>query len=684
MIPNLRFRNGTSTMDLLEIKKLIDQGKYPQALKSIEELQGEERLDGTILKSQIFQRKGDLKGALTEAKRVLEECRDSGSNLQIFKALISLGSAHYSLRNIPEVSEVLKEAENLFLQVEFENNDIRQECQGILAFLQAGISEIKGNINESLDLFEKSLIIRQALPYQHDIVETLTKIGFIHLDVTGKKELALDLFNRSLAISEKLGNPIANAHSLNRLGCYYHYIENYDEALSYFERSLALYQGVDNKEWIGGLYNNISLVYRAKENYDLTLNYLERALAISEELEDKRALIINHNNIGWLCAYKGDLTSAEHHFLQSLQFAEELGDVLTQAFVSMFIGDIYSIWKGELVPGLDYYQRSLSIFQDSESDPGIGWILLRIGWTHILRGEPESALKNIEESERIFTKLDLKGGIANCFVQFGRIYKILGKYDQAIKYLENSLKIVKETIIGANLGMWVSYILLQLILVTQDLDSLDLAKDYLKQMQELKQTSKNNLVKLRVQFSEAIVLKMSKRMAEKFQAQQNFQAIIKEEILSHDITILSMLNLCELLILEMKYSETADELLDKVTQLSTQIHTIADNQQSSSLTILALLLQTKLALVQGDVEEASHLLSNAKKIASEKNLINLLVQIKVEQETVQTELDKWNQLIQRKASIQERVEHAQIASWLVEAKKIQETWVNPTSEIANQ
>ena len=122
----------------------------------------------------------------------------------------------------------------------------------------------------------------------------------------------------------------------------------------------------------------------------------------------------------------------------------------------------------------------------------------------------------------------------------------------------------------------------------------------------------------------------------------------------------------------------------KVTHLSNQLGAIAQEQQSSFLSIVALLLHTKLALVQGDVEEASQLLSNAKKIASEKILVNLLAQIKAEQETVQVELDKWNELIQRKASIQERVEHAQIASWLVEAKKIQETWVNPTSEIANQ
>ncbi|MFW9904166.1 MAG: hypothetical protein ACFFFH_07540 [Candidatus Thorarchaeota archaeon] len=124
--------------------------------------------------------------------------------------------------------------------------------------------------------------------------------------------------------------------------------------------------------------------------------------------------------------------------------------------------------------------------------------------------------------------------------------------------------------------------------------------------------------------------------------------------------------------------------MEKITHLSNQPNTIASNQQSSSLSILALLLHTKIVLVQGNVEEVNHLLSNAKKIASEKKSVNLLAQIKAKQETVQVELDIWNELIQRKTTIQERIEYARITSWLVEAKKIQETWVNPTSEIANQ
>ncbi|MHA2345817.1 MAG: tetratricopeptide repeat protein, partial [Candidatus Hodarchaeales archaeon] len=195
----------------------------------------------------------------------------------------------------------------------------------------------------------------------------------------------------------------------------------------------------------------------------------------------------------------------------------------------------------------------------------------------------------------------------------GRIYKLQGKYDEAIQSLERGLKIVKETIVGANMGMWVSYVLFYLILVAQDLQSLELAEEYQKQMHDLKETSKSKFVHLRIQFSEAIVLKMSKRMAQKFQAQQKFQTILENEIIDHNITVLSMLNLCELLILEIKYSESAEKLLQEVIQLAEQLQKIGQSQKSSSMIIMALLLRTKLALVQGDVETASHLLSNREK-----------------------------------------------------------------------
>ena len=75
-------------MGISDIKNLIDRGKYSQALEAIDILKEEERLEGLILKCRIFQRKGDIKEALAIGKKVLNECRASGEDLVLLKALL--------------------------------------------------------------------------------------------------------------------------------------------------------------------------------------------------------------------------------------------------------------------------------------------------------------------------------------------------------------------------------------------------------------------------------------------------------------------------------------------------------------------------------------------------------------------------------------------------------------------
>jgi tetratricopeptide (TPR) repeat protein len=174
--------NGVSPMAISEIKLLIDRGKYPQALETIETLTGEERIEGLILKNRILQRKGEVKEALATGNEILNESRASGKDLLVLKTLLTLGFVHANLLNKTELNDILREAEEIFSQIKIEEQEVAQEYQGALAFLQGNLEEIKGEIEKALELLEKSLVIRQALPYRHEVVDTLTKIGFIHLD----------------------------------------------------------------------------------------------------------------------------------------------------------------------------------------------------------------------------------------------------------------------------------------------------------------------------------------------------------------------------------------------------------------------------------------------------------------------------------------------------------------------
>jgi tetratricopeptide (TPR) repeat protein len=670
-------------MGLIEIKELMHLGIYNEALDAIVKLSQEDMPEGIILKSRILERKGELKEALEVAEQALKESLSKGTKLHQLQAFNNLGYAHLALRNIPELADAIHEGEKILSSNEIPLQDFEKEAQGSLAYLQGYLNYLKGDAHQALDHLEKSLVIRQALANQHDIVDSLTALGWVHLNATGKKKLSLDYFKRSLSLSEILGNKTAIAHSLNRVGCYYEEINNYDQALSHFEKSLALYQELENKNWIAGLCNNISIIYRYKENYDLALNYLERSLALWQEFEEKDAIALAYLNIGWNYHGKGDLDRALDYFQRSLQLYEEVGNKF-QVFLSLMqIGDIY-YWKGDLNTAHNHYNKCLIHGKETNSEIHIAWALFRLALIYTRQGELEEALNTINRSLNTFTEVDDKWGIIFSLSEQGIINKLQGKYELSLKYLEEALDLTKQAVIGGNPAFQCSYFLFHLILIAQELESFDKAEEYLKQLHELQQKSESKYVNLRTRFAEAIVLKMSKRGVKKLQAQLKFQAIINEDILDFNITILAMLNLCELLILEIKISETAEDLLQEVTTLSDNFYEVAQNQKSSLLTVMSLLLKTKLALVRGELEEANFLLSDAKRIASEKKLVNLLSRVKIEQETVQAELDKWDELIQRKASIQERIEQARITNYIVEAKKIQEAWVRPSVELINQ
>jgi tetratricopeptide (TPR) repeat protein len=673
-------------MGILGIKELMHHGNYNRALEVIGELGEEDKLEGMILKSRILERTGEAKKALDVAERAIKESQTKGMKLEELKAFISLGYCYLSLRNLTELTEVIQKGEQLLLDIKQRSQIDKKEYQGSLAYLQGYLHFYKGATQQSLTLLDKSLVIRQALDDQHDIVETLIAIGWVHSEVTGKHKLAFDFFKRSLTISEKLGNKTAIAFSLNRLGCYYSNELNYDEALSYFEKSLALYQEQDNREWISGLNNNIAITYMVKEMYDLALNYFEKALEIDKKRGDKNSAALINSNIGYVHFVKCEFDTALNHFQKSLEIYKELGNQFRIPLCLMSIGDVHYFGTGDINLAFNYYNECLELSEESNSELTIAWSFQRLTTVYTLQGELNLALDAISKSMDIFTKLNEKIGISICHAELGVIYRLLGKLNQSLKFLEEGMASIKTAVIGGRglVSYWYSYFLFHLILVAQDLNAIEIAEEYFKQAQEIQQESKSKFVTLKTRFSEAIVLKMSKRGVKKLQAQQIFQAIIEDEIIDNNITILAMLNLCELLILELQISDTPEELLAEIIRLSDNLYDIALSQKSPLLTVMSLILQTKLTLVKGKFEEASDLLITAKRIANEKKLINLLSKVKFEQETVQAELDKWDELIQRKASIQERVERARIASYIVDAKKIQEAWVRPSADMINQ
>ena len=96
----------------------------------------------------------------------------------------------------------------------------------------------------------------------------------------------------------------------------------------------------------------------------------------------------------------------------------------------------------------------------------------------------------------------------------------------------------------------------------------------------------------------------------------------------------------------------------------------ARTQKAFPLQINSMILQAKLAIVDGKLKEAYELLESAKEIASEKNLDLEFQQISTEQNITINELEKAKTLIANNATFSERLEAVKFQEYVANAVKL--------------
>ncbi|MFX0095822.1 MAG: hypothetical protein ACFFBD_29050 [Candidatus Hodarchaeota archaeon] len=152
---------------------------------------------------------------------------------------------------------------------------------------------------------------------------------------------------------------------------------------------------------------------------------------------------------------------------------------------------------------------------------------------------------------------------------------------------------------------------------------------------------------------------------------------MQEEVLWLDLTALAMIQLSDLLIAEVKlYGEP--QVWEEAKVLIDKLYGLAQDQPSFSMSVEALLLRAKAAVVDGDLPQALKYYEQARLTANEKNLTGLLVKVDTEQKRFEAEFATWQQLIQSNASLQERVKTAQMEDYI---KQVQlQLKMNPPPE----
>ncbi len=376
---------------------------------------------------------------------------------------------------------------------------------------------------------------------------------------------------------------------------------------------------------------------------------------LEEESKDftlrKSSILDQQGRIHW---WKGELAKALVFFQQSLKLREQLHNeyLITESFTN--IGATFWL-QGDISQALFYFELSLTLNKKHNNLNGIASSLNNVGAIYWQKGELDEALDYYQQSLKLFEELANQQDIAISLGNIGKIYHDKGEFDRALDHHQRSL-ILRADIENAQ---QIAMSLFELISVSLDNGSLELSQQYLQYLQQIDKREKKKIISQQYRVARALVLKKNGRARERGKAEILLEQVAEEEVCHYKLTVTALFNLCELFLKELRENED-QELLNEVQNLSTRLFEIGEEQNSQRLIAEVYLLQSKLALLELKIKEARKFLTQAQRIAEKWGLNRLAMKISSEHDKLLQQLNLWEEVIHRNASLRERIALSQL------------------------
>jgi len=445
---------------------------------------------------------------------------------------------------------------------------------------------------------------------------------------------------------------------LLQAGIIHWYKGNLEKSHECHQRSLEIREQLGHRRGIADSLNNLALVYQSKGEPEIAADYHERSLRIREELGSKPDIAASFNNLGNIYVLKGEMERALEYHERSLKIREELGNKQGIAMSLLNVGSIEQK-IGNLTKALEYYRRSLETYEELGIGYMIALALNNIGSVYQMKGDLDQALEYHRRSLGIREELGLKQELALSLVNIGYVHWRKNSFGQAMEHYQRSLEIYEE----AGNVPYAAIALYQMVLVSLDSDDKASADQYLARFEQINNRVDNRTVDQLYRVARALSLKKSKRARERVKAEEILGRIVSEEVTDHSLTVTAMIHLCDLLLMELKLTGE-EEVLVKTKDLTRRLLDIAKEQSSQTLMVESYILQSKLALVELDIDQARILLAQAHVIAEERGLEKLARAVAAERDSLQSELKKWENIVKQQPSAQEMIDLTQMDALL--------------------
>ncbi len=404
--------------------------------------------------------------------------------------------------------------------------------------------------------------------------------------------------------------------------------------------------------------SEVGIIHASRGDFEGALKYLTQGLEECKKVshfEETLSFIKLLNNLGLIYIYTDNLDQASEVFDEALVVSEKLSIEHINATILLNMG-LLQLIKGEFNSSLDYSLKSAGIFEKRDCVYELTTCYSNIAIAYELMGDLENSLKYHNLGLNMAKKLENKHKIGVILNNLATNNLLSGNINEAVLGYEESLDLLTEA--GINLDT--SITLLNLISLTSQQGSLKEAHSYLAQLQEISEKDGQNIIKQNYNLANALVLKSSDRVVKRAEAQRIFQKITDSGKFSHEYSVIATKNLCELLIQELQASGGSEEILSEIKHLIGQLLEKAEKQDLFPLLVETYMIQSKMALLELNLELARNSLRKAREISEEKGLQSLTVLVSKEYDELLEQSTKLSEFIESELSMSERLEIAEL------------------------
>ncbi|MBD3193222.1 MAG: tetratricopeptide repeat protein [Candidatus Heimdallarchaeota archaeon] len=592
------------------IKQLFDRLEERKAFQQLAELLNSNALDEKQrLNCELFKEKHSFRtwrGKEVEEgdKRIIhliEKIKEHNNISLIIDAIDFYVQFLAHFTRYDEAHFFLEEAEEILER--FKDKESREYKQSKIKLLKDRALLIHFNIKEINVLFDylnQALLLAEEINDKMVLYDILYLIGFTKCHI-GDYTIAIDYCQKILEFIEEI--PVPKIETLNRLGAIYHFKGDYEKALSYYDE--AYHQFKETPIWYKQIYYfNVSDLYFKKGELKKGKEFIDKGLKLIQDLEEMGAPIL------------------------------------------FGVGKAYQA-KGDYDKALEFYFEVLPNFQKRKHKKFIGSVSLEIAKIFLDKGELEKAEEYCQLSLKNFGYFGGKYFLAATNYLLGKIYYVKGKLKKAMYHSQQSLKFRKSIENKPE----VAQTLFLMTLIYLDENDIKQAEGFLDDLQKINEEIDNKIVKQMHRIAKALILKTRKRPRNWIKAMDLFEEIIHEEIVANDLTVIAMINYCELLLNEFQVSgdESVVKELDFYTERLLETAKLQESYSLSleaySLQILVKWLKAQYSMVTIDLQKANELLMDTRKMAEESGMLQLAKKITKRQDELLKKLEQWDQFI---------------------------------------